>query len=143
LRRIFSYLILFLAAVACGEPLSVEKFIPAPGPYEFQVDMTDTLGSYKLDFYTRLDGFPEKLDEAGELPLRITWESPSHATFTENVNLPLQGRSTLFSRQVFQPYRNRMRPQEPGVWKLTVAVPYSDGRDVLRGLGLVVTQSFD
>ena len=128
---------------SCREPFSVERFIPAPGPYEFAVDMSDSSAVYDFSFYTRLDGYSAALQEARELPLRVTWTSPSDSVFTENVYLPLEGRSSLFSRQVLQPYRRGVRPYQHGVWTLTVAIPYSDSREWLRGLGLVVAQSFD
>lgn len=105
--------------------------------------MSDTTVSYDFSFYTRLDGYPRELQAASELPLRVTWLSPSDSAYTENVYLPLSGRSTLFSRQVYQPYRAHVRPVETGLWTLTVAVPYADGREILRGLGLVVAQSSD
>lgn len=138
-----SYLLVLLLAFACREPSSVEQFIAAPGPYEFQVEMTDTTVSYDFSFYTRLDGYPSELQAAHELPLRITWISPSDSVFTENVFMPLKGQSTLFSRQVLQPYRTNVRPVQPGLWTLTVTVPYSGGRELLRGLGLTVSQRAD
>ena len=138
-----SYLLVLLLAFACREPSSVEQFIAAPGPYEFQVEMTDTTVSYDFSFYTRLDGYPSELQAAHELPLRITWVSPSDSVFTENVFMPLKGQSTLFSRQVLQPYRTNVRPVQPGLWTLTVTVPYSGGRELLRGLGLTVSQKAD
>ena len=138
-----SYLLVLLLAFACREPSSVEQFIAAPGPYEFQVEMTDTTVSYDFSFYTRLDGYPSELQAAHELPLRITWVSPSDTVFTENVFMPLKGQSTLFSRQVLQPYRTNVRPVQPGLWTLTVTVPYSGGRELLRGLGLTVSQKAD
>ena len=138
-----SYLLVLLLAFACREPSSVEQFIAAPGPYEFQVEMTDTTVSYDFSFYTRLDGYPSELQAAHELPLRITWVSPSDSVFTENVFMPLKGQSTLFSRQVLQPYRTNVRPVQPGLWTLTVTVPYSGGRELLRGLGLTVSPKAD
>ena len=143
MKHLSCLLFVLLLAVACREPFSVEQFIPAPGPYTFQVDMTDTTSLYDFTFYTRLDGNPAELQAARELPLRITWTSPSHSAYTENVYMPLEGRSELFSRQVYQPYRTGVSPVEAGIWTMTVAIPYSDGREVIRGLGLVVTQTFD
>ncbi len=143
MMRIPLILVLLLLASSCREPFSVERFIPAPGPYEFTVDMSDSTVAYDLSFYTRLDGYPARLQEVKELPLRLTWTSPSDSVFTENVYLPLEGRSSLFSRQVLQPYRKGARPYQNGVWTLTVAIPFSDGREVLRGLGLVVSQRLD
>ena len=55
---------------------------------------------------------------------------------------PGTGRSSLFSRQVLQPYRANVQPVQPGLWTLMVTVPYSDGRVILRGLGLTVSQHY-
>ena len=138
--RRLSLLLILILAVACQAPRSVEQFIAAPGPYEFQVEMADTTVSYDFSFYTRLDGYPTELLAAQELPLRITWISPSDSTYSEIVYMPLKGESTLFSRQVLQPYRANVRPAESGLWTLSVAIPYSGGRELLRGLGLTVSK---
>lgn len=143
MKNLSCLLSLLLLVAACREPSSLEEFIPAPGPYEFQVEMSDTTVSYDFSFFTRLDGYPSDLQAAHELPLRITWISPSDSSYTENVYMPLSGRSSMFSRQVFQPYRAHVRPVQPGLWTLRVAIPYADGREILRGLGLVVAQSSD
>ncbi len=142
-RPLLPLLLAPLLAVCCQQPRSAEQFIPAPGPYVFRVDLSDTLAAYDLSFYTRLDGYPQELQAAQELALNITWTSPSDSSYAERVYLPLTGRSTLYSRQVLQPYRAGVRPVEPGLWTLTVSVPYAGGRETLRGLGLVVAQSAD
>ena len=141
MKNLSCLLSILLLLAACREPSSVEQFIPAPGPYEFQVEMSDTTVSYDFSFYTRLDGNPSELQAAHELPLRVTWISPSDSSYTENVYMPLTGRSSLFSRQVFQPYRAHVRPVQPGEWTLLVTIPYADGREILRGLGLTVSKN--
>ena len=73
----------------------------------------------------------------------LSFISEAGTVFTENVFMPLKGQSTLFSRQVLQPYRTNVRPVQPGLWTLTVTVPYSGGRELLRGLGLTVSQKAD
>ena len=138
-NRIVALFSVLLLAAGCQAPFSEERFIAAPGPYEFQANLSDSTATYDFAFYTRLDGMPSELASARELPLRVTWTSPSDSVFTENVYMPLEGRSLLFSRQVYQVYRTGVRPVEPGVWKLSVTVPYSGGREVLRGLGLEIT----
>lgn len=134
------YLLLLLLAFSCREPRSMEQFIAAPGPYTFRVDMSDTTVTYDFSFYTRLDGYPTELQAARELPLVITWISPSDSSYTEQVFMPLKGQSTLFTRQVLQPYRERVCPVEAGQWTLSVAIPYSASREILRGLGLTVSK---
>jgi len=137
------YLLLLLLAFSCREPRSMEQFIAAPGPYTFRVDMSDTAVTYDFSFYTRLDGYPTELQAARELPLVITWISPSDSSYTEQVFMPLKGQSTLFTRQVLQPYRERVCPVEPGQWTLSVAIPHSASREILRGLGLTVSKRLE
>jgi hypothetical protein len=141
-KNLPTILCLLLLVLSCREPLSVERFIPAPGPYEFQVDMADTAASYDFSFYTRLDGRLSGL-ETTELPLSITWTSPSDTSYTEKVYMPLTGRATLFSRQVLQPYRADVRPWEAGQWSLQVVIGHTDAQEVMRGLGLVVKKNPD
>lgn len=123
--------LLLLLAASCGEPLRQGCFVEGEGPYVFALDLSDTSAAYNLDFYTRIDA----RDVPASIPLYIRWTSPAGEEFRETVYLPLEGRGSIFSRQVYQPYRADLRPALPGEWTLTVAIPYRP--DGLRGLGLV------
>ena len=127
-------------ASACREPMSVERFVPGDGPYTFLVDLGDTTAAYDFDLYTRVDADPESIRDLGELPLEMTWKAPSDSLYRETVYMPLQGRSSFFSRQVLVPYRADVRPYEAGAWALTAAIPDTAALPGLRGLGLVVTK---
>ena len=72
----------------------------------------------------------------GSVLLNLRWTAPSGKSRSEQAYLPLEGRQTFFSRQVYQAYRDGVVPFEPGVWTLTVtAAAPPEG---FRGLGLVV-----
>ena len=139
MRRFASLIVVvLLAAVSCRQPRSVELFMPgATGPFEFSVDMSDTLSVYDFDFYTRLDGRHRDIESDVETPLTLVWEAPSGGLYVETVYISLAGSSaTFYSRQVRVPYRSGVIPSEAGVWSLRASLPVSVPG--LRGLGLIV-----
>ena len=131
MRRILLPIILLLA-VSCSEPLSSEYFIRGEGPYEFEVQMKDSLAVYDFDFFTRVDA--RKCP--GETALMIRWVSPSDSVFRETVYMPLE------CGDVYEPYRKGCVPVEYGTWKCIVAIPEAVSIDGFRGLGLVVRRDY-
>lgn len=121
--------------------MSVEKFVRGEGPYAFLVDMSDSTATYDFDLYTRVDAPADSLRKMGALPLQVTWTSPSFHVFREDVYLPMEGRTSLFSRQIRAPYRAGVRPEEWGPWQVSIRV--SDPPEGLCGLGLVVARKRD
>ena len=139
MARHFSWLgvLILLAAVSCREPASAELFVPredcSADGYRFGADLGDSTAVYDLAFYGRLDGRADEMPREA-IPLQVTWVSPSLTRFTETVYLAVEGQSpSLFSRQLYAPYREDVAVKEPGWWQLTVSMP-----DVpaLTGLGL-------
>ena len=139
-RPQYILIILFILA-GCREPMSVEKFVKGEGPYTFLVDMSDSTASYDFDLYTRVDAPLDTLRKMSAMPLQVTWTSPSFHVFRENVYLPMEGKTSLFSRQVRAPYRAGVRPEEWGQWQVMVRVP--DAPEGLCGMGLVVERKKD
>ena len=142
-RRIALFLIAALVAVACNEPFQSEKFIRTDdaegGVYTFDVVVDDSTCTYDFVIYTRLDGEPEELAEAGYLPLFITWRSPSGREAAEKVFLSLSGmRLEHYSRQLISPYREHFIPTETGTWQIRM-LPGADMGGV-TGLGLRYTK---
>ena len=131
------YVVLLLVLVSgCREPMSVERFVKGEGPFTFFVDMSDSTATYDFDFYTRVDAPLDSLRKLSALPLQVTWTSPTFHVFREDVYMPMEGRTSFFSREVRAPYRADVRPEEPGPWTLSVRV--EDAPDGFCGLGLVV-----
>ena len=137
-RPIICCLIAFAALTGCREPMSVEKFVKGEGPYTFFVDMSDSTSAYDFDLYTRVDAPLDSLRKMQALPLTITWTSPSFHVFKEDVYLPMEGKTTLYSRQVLAPYRAGVRPEDWGQWVVNVRV--TNPPEGLRGMGLVVAR---
>ena len=139
MRKLVSIGMLCVLLTACREPMSVERFVKGEGPYTFFVDMGDTTAAYDFDFYTRVDAVQDSLRKLPAMPVSVTWTSPSFHVFREEVYMPLEGETTFFSRQVRVPYRAGVRPEEPGLWTLTVRL--ADPPEGLRGLGLAVARN--
>lgn len=135
MRKVAVILAAIGLAVSCKEPLSTEKFIRGEGPYSFTVDMSDSTAVYSLDFYTRVDA----RDCPPSLPVMISWTSPSDSVYSEGGELPLFGRRSVFSTDVYAPFMADVSPFESGVWTLGV-VPLAQLPEGFRGLGLVVSK---
>jgi hypothetical protein len=140
-NRWYISLLLCVVLTGCREPMSVEKFVRGEGPYTFFVDMVDSTAAYDFDFYTRVDAPLDSLRRMQALPLQVTWTSPSFHVFREDVYLPMEGKTSLFSRQVRAPYRAGVRPEEWGPWQVVVKV--QDPPDGLCGMGLIVHRRKD
>ena len=123
----------------CREPMSVERFVKGEGPYTFFLELDDTAATYDFDFYTRVDAPLDSLRKLTAMPLLVTWTSPSFHVFREEVYMPLEGRTTFFSREVRAPYRADVQPEEYGPWTLTVRA--EDLPEGFCGLGLVVKRN--
>ena len=137
----YALVFLVLIITGCKEPMSVEKFVKGDGPYTFLVDMSDSTASYDFDLFTRVDAPLDTLRKLSAMPLQVTWTSPSFHVFRENVYLPMEGKTSLFSRQVRAPYRVGVRPEEWGQWQVMVRVP--DAPEGLSGMGLLVERKKD
>lgn len=132
MRRILSIVVFALALASCREPSSVEQFVPGDGPFQFSVDMSDSLAMYDFDFYSRLDTKPSECPSS--LLLMVRWISPVDSVFRENVYLPVR------SGEVYQPYRADVVPSIYGRWTLVVACPEASSVKGFRGLGLVTVK---
>ena len=97
--------------------------------------------SYDFDLYTRVDAPADSLRKLAALPLQVTWTSPTFHVFREEVYLPMEGKMSLFSKQVRAPYRAGVRPEEWGPWQVVVRV--QDPPEGLCGMGLVVSRNKD
>ena len=121
--------------------MSVERFVKGEGPYTFFVDMSDSTTAYDFDLYTQVDAPVDSLRKMGALSLQVTWTSPSFHAFKEDVYLPMEGKTSFFSRQVRAPYRTGVRMDEWGPWQVVVRV--QDPPDGLCGMGLIVVKNRD
>ena len=126
-----SLLILLLAA-SCSKPRSREQFIRSDGSgeYSFDVEFDDSLSTWDLSFYSRLDRPVFVKDTLISFPMQVVWRSPSGRYFSETVYYP------AYTKQVL--YRSGVQPSETGTWNISVTLPGEPAR--LRGLGLQVSR---
>jgi len=134
----FILLLTCILLAGCREPMSVERFVKGEGPYTFFVDMEDSTSTYDFDLYTRVDAPLDTLRRMAALPLQVTWTSPSFHVFREEVYLPMEGKMSLFSKQVRAPYRAGVQPNEWGRWQVVFRV--QDPPEGLCGMGLIVAR---
>jgi len=133
---------------SCRRPESDERFILASdaakvGGYIFDVDMADSLCTYDLDFYTRMDAPRNKTSDIQEYPLYLVWTTPSGESHALTVYLDMTRATnpTYFSKQIVTPFMENVVPLEYGIWKLKVSATEAMTDMGLRGIGLVVKRN--
>lgn len=110
---------------SCRKPSVYERFVQnndctEAGVYDFVVDMSDSLATYDVSLYTRVDG-----DHSGEntsvgVLVDVAWKSPSGIVYSEKVYFPFSEGTEFFSRQAVMPYRVDTVPVEYGLWELSL-----------------------
>ena len=122
-----------IAAVCCSRPPSTENFIRIDGSeggiYSFDLDLSDSLCTYDISFYTALgrqDAFRLRRDGVTCVPMHVVW-SRDTASFEETVYLD--------ATEVVTPYRSGVSMVSPGIWKLDVR-PVDIPRG-FRGIGVI------
>lgn len=119
---------------ACAPPPSSEVFLRSDGTgeYSFPADLSDTLSTYDISFYTVIDRPAlSGRDTLVSFPMHVVWRSPSGRFFSETVYYPADKSRVL--------YRKGLVPGEAGEWTVTVSMdPEPQG---MRGLGLEIDKN--
>ena len=133
------------ACVSCSRPVSYEQFISvenreANGLYRYTLDLSDSLCTYDVSFYSRIDATRIKEAHSRDFSMMVTWTAPSGQRFRDTVYFGLfdeSAGSDSYSRQYVKLYRKGLVPMEFGTWNLEVLV--NSGADVpgFRGLGVI------
>lgn len=135
-RRVTFLCVLALLAAACSEPASFEEFIRSDmaenGVYSFLLDMSDSLSSYDISLYTKVDApVMGTVSSSSSVGLEISWkEGEAAPALTETVYLPYEGEGGGASL-----YRSGVKPSSPGFW--TVQVRPVDPPPGFRGIGMI------
>ena len=127
----------FLCCLSCVRPRVSDQFVrasdAADGIYRFELDLSDSLCTWDVSFYTRLEGPAKLLSEYDALPLDIEWLSPSGTLYGEQVMMSVpSGRGRV--RDALRLYRSNLALTEPGAWKLALRCPCDAP---LRGFGVI------
>lgn len=120
-----------LLLYACSPAIGYECFIKEGDSegslYSFTVPFDDSLATYSVSFFTRIDALGDKAPEKA-LGLDVTWTSPSGESAGETVYMDP-------SKEV-ETYRSGVVPGETGDWKIEVRV--QDAPQGFRGLGIMI-----
>lgn len=134
MKRIAIALLAALLAVSCSKPAVSESFVSVDetdviGSYVFDMDLCDSLATYDLYLYTRVDQLPSTLAAREDMELRVRWISPEGERYEETVFFPVREKIKAL-------YRRDFAPVMPGMWKLELSV--RDEIEGLRGMGIVL-----
>ena len=138
-------LIIVLAAIAasCAPPPSYEPFVMREkaqygDTYPFALDLSDTMASYSLGFYTRLERQSFGVFPSDSLVLDLRWFSPSDSIITDTtfIRISLPVNTSYYSWDFVTEYRDRFVPSEGGTWRLNAKV-VNDSPSI-RGLGIIL-----
>lgn len=133
LVTVFAAAVFSLLPGACAPDGGYECFIregdAEGGLYTFTVPFDDSLSTYSLSFYTRVDTPRDKVLEDA-VRLDVSWTSPSGKAAGETVYMDA-------SKEV-ETYRSGVIPGETGDWKIEVRV--QDAPPGFRGLGMISRQ---
>ncbi len=144
MKRALQVIFILLAAAGCSRPVSTEVYLRAgdcaeAGRYDFVLDMADTLVSYDITFYTRIDSGDGSIHLS--LPLAVSATSPSGKLYAEKVwaDISAPDAAGHFSGDYILPYRSGVRPSEAGIWNISVSVP-ADAESI-SGLGCILKRN--
>lgn len=143
--RLFIVAALFAVLCGCGRPTSSEQFVKlgakdADGLYHYKVDLSDSLCTYDVLFYSRIDCNNVKLAGVRDFPMTVTWISPDDRKYSEKVYFKVRKDSEdedFYSNQYMIPYRTGLVPVQWGEWKITVRIDSDRYIPGFRGLGLI------
>ena len=139
------FAVLAAAAFSCARPDSVEQYVGMEqrepnGLFRYSVDLSDTLATYDITFYSRIDAGRQRMVEARDFPLMVTWTSPSGQRYRETVYFDVSDEakgSSFYTSQYLKPYRTGLVPVESGVWDMTVHINAGNEVPGFRGLGVI------
>jgi len=130
-RRAFLAIFAVLCVFSCRKPELTEQFLREDqshfGIYTFDVDMSDSLSTYSVSFYTAVDGKKSQIC----VPLQVVWLSPSGKTYSETVYMTAGNSSG--DREL---YRSGLVPYEFGRW--TIGIASLHDIEGFRGMGVIV-----
>lgn len=130
--------------LSCGRPSVSESFVrqsgrDSLGRYCFSLDLSDSMRSNSLYFYTMIDAADCAFREMpSEMPLHVELVSPAGKHFCEDVSIVKDSFAvrSQFSWQYELPYRTGFMPVEYGEWHMAVTVAGENRFPGLRGLGM-------
>lgn len=133
-----------LFASGCVKPSSYEAFVRSSdrgddGLYRFTLDLSDTMATYDLSIYSRIDCMSPQMSDFEDISMSAWWTSPGGETFREDFFFPVQDStsSDFYSTPYLFPFREDFKPVEAGEWKLAFDVAEGEGIPQICGMGII------
>lgn len=132
-----------VAFASCSAPMVSERFRTLSdrdslGRFCYDLDMSDSLVRYDIEFYTRIDCSVMSFATMPDISINVELVSPSGFAYSEDVYLAkssfdVEQKGTYDTRVQ---YRVDCVPVEYGQWKMFLSVPAVRG---LCGMGVVLS----
>lgn len=139
--RALPYIVALVMVAACSEPAQMEYFCSSDdrdslGRFCYSLDMSDSLSTYDIAFYTRIDCSPKDFDALDDVRVDVELVSPAGLSYVETVYLPVASFSSRkrCTYDSIADYRTGLTPVEWGVWQMYLSLPEIQG---LRGIGVI------
>ena len=139
--RALPYIVALVMVAACSEPAQMEYFCSSDdrdslGRFCYSLDMSDSLSTYDISFYTRIDCSPKDFDALNDVRVDVELVSPAGLSYVETVYLPVESFSSRkrCTYDSIADYRKGLTPVEWGVWQMYLSLPEIQG---LRGMGVI------
>lgn len=139
--RALPYIVALVMVAACSEPAQMEYFCSSDdrdslGRFCYSLDMSDSLSTYDIAFYTRIDCSPKDFDALNDVRVDVELVSPAGLSYVETVYLPVESFSSrkICTYDSVVDYRKGLTPVEWGVWQMYLSLPEIQG---LRGMGVI------
>lgn len=139
--RALPYIVAMVMVAACSEPAQMEYFCSSDdrdslGRFCYSLDMSDSLSTYDIAFYTRIDCSPKDFDALNDVRVDVELVSPAGLSYVETVYLPVASFSSRkrCTYDSIADYRTGLTPVEWGVWQMYLSLPEIQG---LRGMGVI------
>ena len=97
--RALPYIVAMVMVAACSEPAQMEYFCSSDdrdslGRFCYSLDMSDSLSTYDIAFYTRIDCSPKDFDALNDVRVDVELVSPAGLSYVETVYLPVESFSS-------------------------------------------------
>lgn len=142
LAALFVLLSVTFIISGCSSADVVVSYVPVNkadslGRLQVGLEFPDTVASYDISLYSRLDCTAKEFSKLKEFPVGIELVSPSGKIYGETVYVPLDefGGPDGAVHDFSVPYRTGVVPVEGGEWKMYITLPDISG---LHGMGVIL-----
>lgn len=131
-----------LAVASCRKPSAMEFFVlnenrGEDGLYRYELDLSDSLATYDVYLYSRIDEQSSTLSQLDDIPMAAYWTAPDGEVYKDSFYFPVRdAKKGFFSSEYKLLYREGIAPVQRGKWRLHIDVAQYEGVPVLRGLGV-------